>query len=1000
MKKLLAVFLFLVLLSPFLMKGQTPYFQRYFLLRKNEPVQINTVFQDKGGFVWFGTNKGLFKFDGINQQRYTKVNGLPDENVTAIAQDSAGRIWTGQKDGTLAIFEKGTIKQFTPPEGSASKSISRILFDKKGTLWFSTNGDGLYFYKDKRLYRLDESEKMPDIFVYDIMEDGQGNIWAGTDGGIAICTLTDKKPSITVINSKSGLPDNIIKRLLPGIDGSVWMATEGAGIINYSPATRNYKPLTAGNWIYGTITDFVLSGNQVWISCPDKGLVSYDRNTTRYKVYDAKASITFTSISALLKDSQGNIWIGSKSGLVRSLDNGIEFIENLEPIKSANVAALAIDQQGSIWFSNSEGLFRRRSDSTGNAVIEKQLTNAPLKNYSIISLYADAAGYIWAGLYGDGVIRINAATGKTQYLKKELRDGNVLSITGKNSVVWLATLGGGTQITISGEKLNVKNYNTDSGLNSDYIYQCFIDSRNRVWFGTDGKGADMKDGETLHHYKEGLGNRVIYGFAEDGEHNIWANVQGEGLYRFDGEKFVAASSSNAFHGNNINCLSSDQSGNLVVMHDLGIDLYNSKENKFRHIGEESGIHDKIPNLNAVAKDNAGTIYFGTDKGIVIYSGSKAYEATSPLPFIDGLRVQNKNISLFQNLDFRYNENNITVNYLGFWFQNPQNLNFRYKLKNYDNDWIASRNHAVTYSSLPPGNYTFRLKVSDSEVFDDVKESSFSFIIRPPFWRTTSFYIASALITILLVFAFIKFRERKLQKDKKILEEKNAELKKTNMELDKFVYSVSHDLRAPLSSMLGIIEISEEETKEPMQLEHLGMLKGSIKRLDTFIQDILNYSRNSRMEVQKEEINFKEILNDISNNLKYIGGNNQKAEININVDEKSAFRSDKTRLQVVLNNLISNAIRYQNPKTEKPIIEVRIATTDKGAHIVVKDNGIGISKENQAKVFDMFYRVSKNSVGSGLGLYIVKETIDKLNGTVEVESEIGKGSTFGIHLPNN
>src|SRR4051812_3107994 len=124
MKKLLAVFSFLLLLIPSLSKGQSPYFQRYFLLRKNEPVQINAVFQDKGGFVWFGTNKGLFKFDGTNQQKYTKANGLPDENVTAIAQDSAGRIWTGQKNGTLAIFEKGTIKQFTPPEGSASKTIS------------------------------------------------------------------------------------------------------------------------------------------------------------------------------------------------------------------------------------------------------------------------------------------------------------------------------------------------------------------------------------------------------------------------------------------------------------------------------------------------------------------------------------------------------------------------------------------------------------------------------------------------------------------------------------------------------------------------------------------------------------------------------------------------------------------------------------------------------------------------------------------------------------
>ena len=981
-------------------KAQSPYFQNYFLLKKNEQVQINTVFQDKSGFLWFGTSKGLFRFDGINQQRFMAENGLPDDNVTAIAQDSGGIIWTGHKNGNLAVINKGTIKKFNPDEGSASKPVSKILFDKNGVLWFSTLGDGMYFYKENRLYRLDETEKMPDLFVYDIIEDAEGKIWAGTDGGIAVCTLQDKTASIRTINAKSGLPDNIIKKIVPDINGSLWLATEDAGIINYDPTSGKYHPLIAGGWKYGPVTDFLINGNRVWASCPQKGLLVYDRTSEQASVYDQKVNASLTSLNALLKDNQGNIWMGSKTRLLRTPGNHIEFIESLDALKNSNVIALAVDKNENIWFSNSEGLFRRFVDSSGRVSITRQLANAEFQHFNIISLYIDPAQYIWAGLYGDGVVRINPVTGKTQHIKKELKDGNVLNITGKGNVVWLATLGGSTDITILGEQLNIKNYSSENGLISDYIYQCFIDSKDRVWFATDGKGVDMKDGANFYHYTDGLNSKVIYGFAEDGNHHLWANVQGDGLYMFDGAKFVPLSSANTLHDNNVNCLTSDKSGNLVIMHDLGIDIYNYKTSKFHRFAEEAGIRDKVPNLNAVAKDANGRVFLGTDKGIVIYTGMTEQEQAAPVPFIDGLRMLNKNIPLTENLKFKYDENNITVNYSGFWYLNPQNLTFEYKLDNYDKDRIASRNHSVTYSNLPAGNYTFRLKASDTEEFSEAREISFSFIIKPPFWKTTWFYISSVVLICLFIFVFIKYRERKLIKDKKILEEKNAELKKTNMELDRFVYSVSHDLRAPLSSMLGIIDISAEETKEPLQREHLGMLKGNIKRLDSFIQDILNYSRNSRLEIQQEVINFKELLIEITKNLKYIGGNNKEPQINISIEDKSPFYSDKTRISVIMNNLISNAIRYQDPKTEKSVIDIKIETGAVNANIRIQDNGIGISRENHPKIFDMFYRISKNSVGSGLGLYIVKETVDKLKGTVQVESEVGKGSIFVVRLPNN
>jgi signal transduction histidine kinase len=240
-------------------------------------------------------------------------------------------------------------------------------------------------------------------------------------------------------------------------------------------------------------------------------------------------------------------------------------------------------------------------------------------------------------------------------------------------------------------------------------------------------------------------------------------------------------------------------------------------------------------------------------------------------------------------------------------------------------------------------------------------------------------------------------ERKIVMEE--LSDKYAQLKKTNSELDKFVYSASHDLRAPLSSMMGILGITEEETIDPFVLEHIQMLKDNIKRLDGFIVDILDYSRNSRLEVKKEKIDFKDMLSTITRNLKYMGKQGKEVNIFWDIKEHKSFATDKSRLNIILNNLISNAIRYQNPLAEEPFVNIRVNTSDTETNIIVRDNGIGISKELHAKIFDMFFRISDESVGSGLGLYIVKEAVGKLNGKIEVDSELGKGTSFIIQFPN-
>jgi len=818
MKRYIGIVALFILLMQQAM-GQVPYFQQYFLATRNEPVQVNTIFEDKSGIIWFGTDNGLYTFNGLHYTHRTTTDSLPDNHVTAITQDSLGRIWTGYKNGQIAYIEDTAVKLFAPDEGLSSMPVSDLLFDRNGNLWFSTLNDGLYYFTQNRLFRLDDREGMPDLFVYDLAEDHYGNIWAGTDGGAAVCTLTDKKVKIKVINYDDGLPDNIVKKLIAGETSSMWMATEDAGLIQYDLASGKVTPLIE-NWEYGTVSDFLLHHNQVWIASPQAGIIVHDLKTSRTKVYNTKNGRGFASIEVLRMDSQQNIWVGSKTGVMRTHGDAVEFVTEFDPSSDKNVLALAVDQQGTTWFANTEGIFKRTVDKTGSAYTQRLLANTPFSKYAFISLYVDSAGFVWAGMYGEGVIRINPTTGKIKHLQKELRNGNVLSITGKGNEVWLATLGGCSKISIKGDELVVKNYSSEDGLISDYIYHVFVDSQNRVWIATDGKGVDMLDEDGFHHFQEGLTSTVVYSFAEDANQNIWVNTQSGGVFEFDGAKFRPFRLSSKLRDNNITIFTSDNSGNLVMMHDLGIEVYDIKTERLYFLGDEVGIHEKKPNLNAVTKDDRGRLYLGTEAGIVSFAGSEALTHHQPVPLLAHLKVFDRELKPGSYYNLPFDENNLTIQYLGLWYQNPAGLHFQYKMDNHDVDWISTHDLAITYSKLLPGSYTFHLKVSETEDFTDALETSFQVEINPPFWRTATFFIMVGFTVILLGYSYLRYRERRLVKDKVVLEakveERTLQIQKKNMEIqaqNDEIQAQNEEIQAQAEEIKGINENLENLVRE-------------------------------------------------------------------------------------------------------------------------------------------------------------------------------------------
>lgn len=872
--------LFLFSICALLASAQVPYFEHYHPLKKSEGVNTNVIFQDHIGNLWMGTDKGVFKFDGIRFTHVKNMDSLHVENVTAIAQDSLGRLWIGHASGQLSTVDNATLTQQPAIGFTATTAISDILFDKQGRLWVSTKGDGIFYSERQMFARLTTAKGLSELYVYDLAEDVAGNIVGATDAGLLVCKIKGDGRYVTVMDSTEGIHEIIARKIVVDEHNVVWIATEDHGLVIANLQNNTMTKVYRGDWPYGSVYDFIVKDEKAWMATSSGGLLTYDYKKNKIEVQLAHQSSSMSGILTLFNDEEGNIWIGTKSDILRTRGDDIKFIENLAPSHDGNIIALAADDDGTLWFSNSEGLFKRTVDIHGNAVVSKQLLHTPFKDRRVISLYIDPEEYLWIGLFGEGALRMNPSDGQIQHFANELRNGTILNITGKGQFVWLATLGGATRMDISHDKIEIKNFSREDGLVSDFIYQVFIDSDDRVWFATDGKGVVMMDNDGFHHFEQVRGPNVVYGFAEDTNGSVWANIHGDNLYKYDGNRFKPLEYTSNVRSDNILNLTTDAHGNLVIIHDAGLDVYDVLNKRIRYFGQDAGVREKTPNINAITRDKEGNIYIGTDHGITKFHGIQAGGTKHPIPVINKLRVGDEEMDFNSQVVLTHDQNYVTLEYNGLWYQNPKGVSYQYMLEKYDQQWIASEDQQVTYSNLPPGAYTFRMRASDTNDFADAQQVTVKIIIQPPFWRTVGFSFLCIGFVILCGFLFIKYRERRLVREKEILEQnvaqrtfeihkqkeeiqvqnqaiqhqadqindmnenleklvlaRTVEVERKSKALEEYAFINAHKLRAPLASILGLVNLLRKSEVSVQEKEIIDRLHHSSEDLENIIRDI-------------------------------------------------------------------------------------------------------------------------------------------------------------------
>ncbi len=364
------------------------------------------------------------------------------------------------------------------------------------------------------------------------------------------------------------------------------------------------------------------------------------------------------------------------------------------------------------------------------------------------------------------------------------------------------------------------------------------------------------------------------------------------------------------------------------------------------------------------------------------------------------------------LPFTSNPTEITFHYATPKMAGEE-VEYSVKLEGLDEGWSDwNKSDRKEYTMLGKGDYSFRIKARDSSG-KETMEAGFNFKINIPWYKTIQLYLLVVGIIGVVSFGFVQLRTLQLKytnqkleklvserthdlvKQQKRLKKTNIELLNTNEELDNFVYHTSHDLKAPLKSVLGLIGISKLETEKNTELtKYLEMMEKSIHKLEEFILSIIEYSTNVKAELGKEMIDFDKIIDASCDQLNEYR-NLKDINFERKIDVTKPFYSDPQRLKIIFNNLITNAVKYHNIKQEKPYIKILVEGIDDELQIKVEDNGQGIKDELKDKIFNMFFRASEKSSGSGLGLYIVKETIAKLGGKISVNTSYGTGSSFTI-----
>lgn len=863
---------------------------------------MSLVYEGADGFLWFGSNKGLFRYDGQQYQQFLAPDSLSNNKVSAIFEDKGRRLWVGYEDGRIFhMGPAGELQLWQPEEGLPSARISGFGQGDDGLIWIATYGEGLYYYNGRRMYNIDVGDGLPGNDIYVMVVDQEGRAWAGTDGGISVCAARNGEKEVRNITREDGLPDEIVRSIIPDENGNFWIGTYDKGICYYDIRKQAFSHVQE-DWSYGAINALELfQGRELWIGTEGQGVIRYMLAESRLAYVDFEG-LSGAKVQGLHKDCEGNIWVVNNNKPVYAANRQFEIIEG----EIDNVQAVLSTRDGKLWVGSQNGLYRYDELEGAFSLFKKE---------NVISLFESQSGTVWIGTFGNGLFCLDPETGQERHLTEAdgLSNGSILAIDGKGPYIWLATLGGVTEFICHNDifeldRTQVKRFDEASGLGTNFIYTVFLDSKGRAWFGTDGEGLSYIENGQIHNFSEadGVPLKAVYSITEDQRGHIWFSSGQEGVFEWDGQRFQHLSVKEGIRDMAITSLATDDNGNILIVHPSGIDILDPVTKHIIYYDNEIGLQGVEPNLNAICRGKDGAIWIGAQRRLIRYTALQEELCIHPRTSINSVAVFLEPIDFRQRDRFSYSENNLIFEYVGLWYTDPSKVRYRYMLEGFDLDWIYSRDRQAIYSNLPPGSYTFKLAATENETFDDEPIQAYRFTVRAPYWRQWWFL----LLCILLVATGSAWLIR--QRDKRLEREATLKREKIESQFEALKSQINpHFLFNSFNTLITIIEENPEMAVE------------FVEKLSDFYRSILQYREMEVISLQEEA----ELVKNYAFLLKKRFGDSLSLEVHNG--SRQAYIAPLT-LQI----LVENAVKHNIISKSRPL-KIEISTDEE--YITVRNN---------------------------------------------------------------
>ncbi|MES2299198.1 MAG: two-component regulator propeller domain-containing protein [Pseudomonadota bacterium] len=790
---------------------------------------VLTILQDRQGFMWFGSQAGLSRFDGYRMTVYKNDPGDPssisDNYVLCSLEDAQGRLWFGTKGG-LNRFDRDGQKfvRYDAGTSAANRSVSAIIADGHGGLWLATT-DGLKHFDPAsgRFSALRHDAAIPTSIGDDRVEslalDGHGNLWAGTASGLErLAAGSTKFEHFATANAQAGKGGSV-KALSAGPLNVLWVGTT-SGLEEWRldgphPSGRSIGAAEGMDTVR-ILTLYHDRNGALWVGTDTDGLkwrdpVSGKFISYRHQLLD-RHSLSDNQISALHQDHTGTLWVGTWYAGINSVDLSSGGFERFEQnpgdplsLSSNKVRAIAADAAGRVYLGTSGGGLNRLDRANNKIDVWRHDFNDKfsLSDDLTTALAVGSGNRVWVGTQ-TGVNMFDAATGRfTQVALGPDPLSNFIQrvFIDRNGTVWVLTRGGMHQLDGAGKL--VRTYRHDvrdpASMGDNWGFSMLEDRKGRLWIGTD-NGLDRFDRDTgsFAHYRHDpknpssiSHNRVHYLFqARDG--TLWAGTAG-GLNRVDESadghlRFQFYPLTRARAADPVGGILEDKSGRLWVSTTAGMVRLDPKTGQFKNFQARDGLLDGSYFVGSAFGASDGTMYFGGLNGMTAFLPEQIHDNPyAPPVLVTDFLVFNESVQspqLADRLNLRVpiqDANALTLEardsvfaleFAALHHADPQRNRYAYKLEGFDEHWVDtdSSKRFVTYTNLDPGHYTFRVKASNKDGVWSQNGAALSITITPPYWKTWWFRSIAVLLVSGAAYAGFRVRIRALLVQKKVLEE--------------------------------------------------------------------------------------------------------------------------------------------------------------------------------------------------------------------------------------